>query len=284
MEGTPTSRLTRWVGRLLVLNAAGLLLLSTVLTAPRFFLALQFDPSAVAQRPWTLFTYMFVHGSLLHFALNGVLLFLFGPPVERKLGSRRFIAYYLYCGVGAALFALGLARVLEVAPFAGASGALLGVMLAFVVYWPDAELASLPLPLVLTARSVFGIIVAGDVVGALVAGTTGLSTGIAHLAHVGGIVTGYVFFRIQSLVAGRPAPRPASVVRRPVVTPMRVQETVAELQPAAPVIDRLPAPGDSDAEVDRVLDKISQFGIESLTTQERQFLADVAERKRKEGH
>jgi membrane associated rhomboid family serine protease len=267
----------------LVLNSAGLLLLSTLLTAPRFFLALQFDPAAVAQRPWTLFTYMFVHGSLLHFALNGLLLFLFGPPVERRLGGRRFITYYLYCGVGAALFALGLARVLEVAPFAGASGALLGVMLAFVVHWPDAELATLRLPLPLTARTAFGIIVAVDVVGALVAGTTGLSTGIAHLAHVGGIVAGYLFFRIQSLAAGRPAPRPSSVVRRPVVTPMRVQETAAELHPATPVIERLPAAPDSDAEVDRVLDKISQSGIDSLTSQERQFLAEVAERKRKEG-
>ena len=88
--------------------------------------------------------------------------------------------------------------------------------------------------------------------------------------------------RIQSLTARKPVPRPPTVIRRPVVTPMRVQETVAELRPVSPRPE--PSKDNPDAEVDRVLDKISQFGIGSLTSQERKFLADTAERKRREMH
>lgn len=281
MDPARTSRPTPWVSRLLILNAAGLVLLGTVFTAPRFFAALQFDPAVFLQRPWTAVTYMFVHGSLLHLAVNSLVLFLFGPPVERKLGSRRFAAYYLYCGVGAALFAFGLSPVLEVSPFAGASGAVFGVVLAFVSTWPDSELSVVPLPAPIGARALLGTVIAVDVVGAIVSGAAGVSTGIAHLAHLGGAAAGYLFFRLQALTVRPPGPRPAGVVRRPVVTPMRVQETVTELRPAAPSGEPEPV-GHNQAEVDRVLDKISQFGIDSLTLQERKFLADVAERKRKE--
>jgi membrane associated rhomboid family serine protease len=281
MDGARTSRLTPWVGRLLMLNAAGLVLLGSVLTAPRFFNALRFDPVTFLARPWTAVTHLFVHEGLLHFALTSLVLFLFGPPLERSLGGRRFVAYYVYCGVGAALLAVGLSPLLDVPPFVGASGALFGVLLGFVATNPDAEVTLFPLPAPVTARSLLSIAITVDVVGAVVGGTAGVDTGIAHVAHIGGVLAGYVFFRLQALTVRRPVPRPATVVRRPVVTPMRVQDTVPELQPAVPAADPEPA-GPNDAEVDRVLDKISQFGIDSLTLQERKFLSDVAERKRRE--
>jgi hypothetical protein len=106
--------------------------------------------------------------------------------------------------------------------------------------------------------------------------------GIAHLVHVGGALTGYAFFRVRRLAVRKAPARPASVVRRPVVTPMRVQETVTELRPATPQLERHDEV--SEDEVDRVLDKISKFGIESLTSQERKFLSEVSERKRREQH
>jgi membrane associated rhomboid family serine protease len=283
MDEARTARVTLWVGRLILINAVGVLLLSTIFTAPRFLAALQFDPAAFTERPWAAVTYMFAHGGLGHLAINTLLLFVFGPPVERKLGSRAFLAYYLYCGVGAALFALGLSGILSIGPFVGASGAIFGVMLAFVICWPDAELTAFPAPVRITARTLFGALVAIDVVASLVAGTVGASSGIAHIAHVGGVIAGYLFFRIQALAARTPPPRPAGIVRRPVVTPMRVQETVTELHAAPPASDHRPAEF-SDEAVDRVLDKISESGIESLTSQERQLLADAAERKRKEQH
>jgi len=280
MDRAPTLRLTPWVGRLLLVNAAGFVLLSTVFTAPRFLAVLRFDPATFTQRPWTAFTYLFVHGGLIHFAANSLAIFMFGPPVERKLGGRRFLAYYLYCGVGAALFAFGLAGVLTVGPFIGASGALFGIVLAFATHWPEAELRLLPLPMTVTARTAFGILLGIDVLTALATSVIAKPTGIAHLAHVGGAAAGYLFFRIQQLTARRQLPRAPAVAHRPVVTPMRVEEAVAEPRPTAPAVDHQPSVDLSDAEIDRVLDKISQLGIESLTLQERRLLAEASERKR----
>ncbi len=275
-EDVGTAKLTPWVTRLIILNGAVLLLLATVFTAPRFFVGLSFDPAGFPSRPWTALTYMFVHNNVFHLALNSLVLLVFGPPVERRLGGRQFIAYYLYCGVGAALFASGLAALFRIDPFVGASAAAYGVSLGFVLFWPAAELRFFPLP-VATARTLFlGLLSVDMALGLL--GTDG----IAHFAHLGGAVAGFVFFRLQSLTARRPTTQPVPLARRPVVTPMRVQETASELRPAVPMTaHRHEISGE---EVDRLLDKIAQFGIESLTSQERKVLSDASERKRREQH
>jgi rhomboid family protein len=276
MEGAKGIRITPWVGRLMAINLAMLLLLSTVFTAPRFTTALTFDPALFAQRPWTALTYLFVHDGPLHLALNLSLLFVFGPPVERKLGSRRFIGYFLYCGLAGALFALAMAQVLRVDPFVGASGAIYGIVLAFALTWPEAQLAGLFVTIPITIRRAFFVLVGVDLVLSVL-----VHDGIAHLAHVGGAAAGYLFFWTLSLSNRRAPPRTSTIVRRPVVTPMRVEETVTELRPIAPPVADRRGEVNTD-EVDRVLDKISQFGIDSLTSQERKFLADVAERKKRE--
>jgi membrane associated rhomboid family serine protease len=274
MGDLKTTQLTPWVTRLMVLNWAVLLVLSTVFTAPRFFESLAFDPAHLTSRPWTALTYFAVQGSVLHLALTSLVLYLFGPPVERRLGGRRFLAYYLYCGFGAALFASGLNTIVRIDPFVGASGAVFGVSLAFVLAWPTAELTSFPVPAPLTARSLFAVFLLLD----LMVGVLGRD-GVAHFAHLGGVAAGYLFFRLLSLTSRKPPARPVPI-RRPVVTPMRVQETVSELRPApADVEQQLEV---SSEELDRVLDKIARFGIDSLTSQERRFLSEASEQKRRE--
>ncbi len=282
MDGTRTFRVTPWVSRILILNGAGFLLLSTVFTAPRFIGGLAFDPAAFLPRPWTAITHLFVHESLLHFAVTSLALFLFGPPVERRLGGRRFAAFYLYCGVGAALFTAGLSPLLRVEPVVGPSGALFGVVLAFVSFWPDRGIAPVALAAPIGLRALFGAALVADALAALASTAAGVSTGLAHVTHLGGAAAGYLFFRLQAITARPPAPRPAAVVRRAVVTPMRVQEAATGVKPLTPGPDAVESGSPNDGEVDRVLDKISQFGIDSLTLQERKFLADVAERKRRE--
>ncbi len=274
-EDGRTARLTPWVTRLIVFNGAVLVLLATVVTAPRFFAALRFDPESFSARPWTALSYIVVHDNIVHLALSSLILFLFGSPVERRLGGARFIASYLYCGVGAALLALGLAALVRVDPFSGAAGASFGVGLGYLLLWPSAEIRWFPLPVPVRAGTVFFGLIALD----LAVGLAG-NDGVAHLAHLGGALAGYVFFRLQSLTSRRPTPRPAPVARRPVVTPMRVQEAAAELQPTAPA-DKS-SHGATDDEVNQVLDKIAQFGIDSLTFQERKVLSDASERKRRE--
>lgn len=270
-------RLTPWVGRIMVANAVVLVLLATVLTAPSFINVLQLNPGQSAGRPWTFLSYMFVHGGLLHLAGNMLLLFVFGPPVERRMGSRAFVLYYLYCGMGAAALTVGLSSVLSLPPMVGASGAVFGVALAFAFAWPDVELVFAPLPLRVSARTLVVLLALTDL--ALAAWTDG---GVAHVGYVGGMAAGYLFFRIQGLSSRRALREPKTVSRRPVMAPIPVRQGT----PAAEVRPAMARPEVreeySSDEVDRVLDKISAFGIQSLTAEERRFLDEVSKRKRKD--
>ena len=274
MAQAKTVPMTPWVTRLLALNGAVFLLLATVFVSPRFLNALTLDPSAIADRPWTVVTYMFGHESLFQLALNSLVLYLFGPLVERRLGQRRFVLYYLYCGVGAALFGLAINAMYPLNPFIGSSGAVLGVSLAYVLSWPQDPITAFQVPM--AAKTVFLTFLGLD----LAVGLTG-PEGIAHLAHLGGAFAGYAFFRLQSLTTSRPPTRPVSI-RRPVVTPMRMQETPSDRRASAPSAVVESPDGSTDQDIDRLLDKISEFGIDSLTVQERQALSDAAERKRRE--
>ena len=153
MNFSSSNRLTPWVGRLIIANAVVLLLLMTVFTSPALQESLRFAPGEALRRPWTFLTYMFVHAGLLHLLGNMLMLYIFGSAVEHRLGGRAFILYYLYCGIGAAVLSLALAGLMPTAPIVGASGAVLGVGVAFALLWPDAELLVFPLPMPVRART-----------------------------------------------------------------------------------------------------------------------------------
>jgi membrane associated rhomboid family serine protease len=278
MKSSPSYRITPWVGRLIIANAVVLLLLMTLFTSREIFQALQFSPRTAFTRPWTFVTYLFVHAGLLHLLANMLMLYVFGTAVESRMGSRTFILYYLYCGVGAAVFSLLLGGIMPVGAFVGASGAVLGVAVAFAYFWPDAELIVFPIPVPIKARTLVLGLVALDVIGSRL----WPNDGIAHLAHVGGALFGFFFFKVQSFSRRNPS-EPARTVERVVM----VQSGSSEPERRTPVTPMRPRRGvDSDpvtAEVDRVLDKISQGGISSLTPAERRFLDEVA-RKKKEDH
>jgi membrane associated rhomboid family serine protease len=277
MKSSPSYRITPWVGRIIITNAVVLLLRMTLFTSPEVSQALQFSPRTALTQPWTFVSYMFVHAGLLHLVANMLMLFVFGTAVESRMGSRNFLLYYLFCGVGAAVFSLLLGGIMPVSAFIGASGAVLGVAVAFAVFWPDAELIVFPIPVPIKARTlVIGLVVL-DIIGSRL----WPNDGIAHLAHVGGALFGYLFFRAQLLARRTPA-QPARTVERVVmvqsgsseperrtpVTPMRPRRRI-EADPVA-------------AEVDRVLDKISEQGISSLTPAERRFLDEVARQKKQD--
>jgi membrane associated rhomboid family serine protease len=273
-------RMTPWVGRLIVANAVIALLLATILTSDRVVEALQFNPSfqRTLNRPWTFLTYMFVHGGLLHLLLNSLGLYFFGPPVEEKLGGKSFIFYYLYCGVGAAIFALGVSTLGNVAPFIGSSGAVLGILLAFAMFWPDAEILVFPFPIPIRAKTLV-IVISG------IAAFFGLifmnsRTGqVAHFAHLGGILAGYLFFRIQSLSQRAPLP-PERQVERVVMVQSASRDTEHHAAEQPRPTTR-PAIDPQTVELDRVLDKINEKGIGSLTADERRFLDEIAKKKQK---
>jgi membrane associated rhomboid family serine protease len=263
------------VGRLIIANAVVLLLLMTLFTSRDVFQALQFSPRTAFTHPWTFVSYMFVHANLFHLLANMLMLFVFGTAVESRMGSRNFLTYYLFCGVGAAVFSLLLAGVMPVGAFVGASGAVLGVAVAFAMFWPDAELIVFPIPVPIKARTLVIGLVALDVI----ASRLWPNDGIAHLAHVGGALFGYLFFRVQTLSRRSPT-QPVKAVERVVM----VQSGSSEPERRTPVTPMRPRRRiDSDpvaAEVDRVLDKISEKGLSSLTPAERRFLDEVAKKKK----
>jgi len=278
MKSSPSYRITPWVGRLIIANAVVLLLRMTLFTSPEIVQALQFAPSTAFTQPWTFVSYMFVHAGLLHLVANMLMLYVFGTAVESRMGSRNFILYYLFCGVGAAVFSLLLAGIVSVGAFVGASGAVLGVAVAFAYFWPDAELIVFPFPFPIKART----LVIGLVVLDIVASRLWPNDGVAHLAHVGGALFGFIFFRAQWWLSRRGPAEPARSVERVVM----VQSGSSEPDHHTPVTPMRPRrraePDQVTAEMDRVLDKISERGISSLTPAERRFLDEVAKKKKQD--
>jgi len=275
MNLAPSNRITPWVFRLIIANAVVLLLMRTVFTSPALAGALAFSPGGALHQPWSFFSYMFVHAGLLHLLGNMFMLYVFGTAVETRMGSRAFILYYLFCGVGAAVFALGLSGIMGVSPFIGASGAVLGVALAFAMYWPDAELVVFPIPMLIRARTLVTVLIGLDVFFSFLMP----ADGIAHIAHVGGAAFGYLFFRVQRMSRRSPHPPPRAVER--VVMVQSGPSEPERRAPITPARQRRRAEADPvAAEVDRVLDKISEKGIASLTPAERRFLDEVAKQKK----
>lgn len=264
-ERTPFAfQLTPWVKRLLIANAV--MFVISVLTGYGFLERwLAFWPSHVLTRPWGFVTYMFLHGNFWHLFWNMVGLFFFGPPIEARWGSREFIKFYLICGLGGAVLSLFFP-----APIVGASAAIYGVMLAFAMNWPDSPIYLWGI-LPVKAKWFVGFLFVVSLFSAL----GGAGGGIAHLAHLGGLVAGFLYIKSDFWKPGglpvrptRPRPRRLAIVPREERTESRPE------RPRRPRRD--PAEEQLLDEVDRVLDKISAQGMDSLTEQERSLLDQVS--------
>ncbi len=133
-------------------------------------------------------TYMFLHANLEHLFFNMFALWMFGRTLEYELGSQRFLIYYLACGIGAALVQYGIAWLMGELPLflVGASGAVMGLLLAFGVMHPNATIMLLIPPIPMKAKW-FVIIYA---VIELFLGWRGVGQ-VAHFAHVGGMLWGW---------------------------------------------------------------------------------------------
>lgn len=155
-------------------------------------------PGSVDFSPYQIATHMFMHGDIMHLAFNMLSLYFFGPMVEMVWGPRRFLFYYLACGLGA--FALysgvtwwelqqqGIDPHLWTVPMLGASGAIFGIFVAFAYLFPN-QVISLLFPPISMKAKYFVIIMAGL---ELFYGVRGYSTGIAHFAHLGGALVGFI--------------------------------------------------------------------------------------------
>jgi membrane associated rhomboid family serine protease len=147
---------------------------------------------ALPFEPWQLVTYAFLHGSYGHIFANMFALLIFGPDVERLFGTRYFVLYYFVCAISAALTQmLVTALVPDVfGPTIGASGAIFGILLAYGMAFPHRQLLFL---FVIPIRAwlfvtLYGLFEVGM-------GVFGYEQGVAHFAHIGGMVGGYLLIR-----------------------------------------------------------------------------------------
>lgn len=252
-----------------------------------------------------LLTYMFMHGGLEHIFFNMFALWMFGCLIEQTWGPRRYLVYYLLCGVGAGLFqeaaqmvsfyfmceeqipgftlqmlgevAKNSADTLNGWTTVGASGAVYGILLAFGMCYPEERMFIFPLPIPIKAK---WFVVAYFVI-EIGLTLTQPGSNVAHLAHVGGMVVGYFLIRHW-----REGSRPhygngtswAEKLRRFRVSKPQQSDDSAYNRHESDYSynSRRQA---TQAEIDTILDKIRRSGYESLTKEEKQKLFDMGQKK-----
>ena len=169
----------------------------------------QVIPLAIGFQIWQLLSYAFLHGSLMHIALNMLALVMFGAPIERALGLRAFTVYYFSCVIGAAIAQLVVTHfwINGFYPTLGASGGVFGLLLAFGMLYPRSRIVLLFPPIPMPAW----LFVIGYAVVELYLGVTNSAAGVAHFAHLGGMAVG--LFLIQYW-RGRLPIRPRRILLR----------------------------------------------------------------------
>lgn len=172
-----------------------------------------FYPASPYFHWWQYITHMFMHGGFWHIFFNMYTLFIFGSVVERIIGDRKFLILYFVCGLGAAALHTGVEwlqaqsyidgiakgsqkamqaySMLKMTPTVGASGAIYGLLIAYAMLFPNAKLTLIFPPVTLSAKwwvIIFAVI-------ELVTGVTGMQAGVAHFAHLGGMLFGFLLIR-----------------------------------------------------------------------------------------
>lgn len=264
--------MTPWTLRLLIANFAVFLVQGLGLLPVVVWDNLAFQMPGFWTRPWSILTYMFLHGSFAHLFGNMLVLFFFGPPLESHWGGRFFLRYYLICGLGGAVFSVLLYALIGPSVMIGASGAIFGLLLAFALNWPDAQIY---LYFLFPVKAKWFVGILG--LFTLYATASGAGGGVAHWAHLGGMAFGFVTLRWgERLAAG--AKRaflkdPRTKVRVERGGAAQTKPSRSGKRPGRRGVD-----GDSLDEVDRILDKIRERGMESLTPKERAFLDEMSRR------
>lgn len=208
---------------------------------------------------WQPVTYMFLHGGLFHLLINMFILWMFGTTLESTWGSRRFLKFYFLCGIGAGLLNAVVTPGSPI-PTVGASGAIYGLLMAFGILFPNQLIFIWGIFPVKAKYFVIGI----GILEFLTA-ISATHTGIAHFAHLGGMLFGLIYMKWDAL-------------RGLLSDWQHEQERRRHLKV---VWDREQEKEKLQREVDELLDKISRHGVESLTEQERERL-EKASQKMKE--
>jgi len=202
---------------------------------------------------WRPITYQFLHGGIGHIFINMLVLFFFGPVLERLWGSRKFLTFYLVCGAVGGLFypLLVLLRWLSVAPLVGASGSILGILAAAAILFPNMRVYVWGIfPVKITVLAL--ILAAISIISVLQPYRFANAGGQA--AHLAGMATGAIYVLSQSWHAKLKSNIRAGAWEKKMVEQRNLQ-----------------------IEVDRILQKVHEAGIHSLTSKEKKILKKATE-------
>lgn len=166
-------------------------------------------PLVVSFHFWQVITYAFLHGGWGHIFFNMFALWVFGGPIEELLGAKRYTFYYCFCAVTAAVAHLLVAQYFTHGfyPTIGASGAVFGLLVAFGLVYPHVKMFMIFLPIPMPAW----VFVAGYILLELFFGVSGYESGVAHFAHLGGAVGGFILLQYWR---GRLPIRPRRILMR----------------------------------------------------------------------
>jgi membrane associated rhomboid family serine protease len=246
-----------------LLIATGLVFLAQMLfrnASPGLERLLGLVPADVFARGhlWQPITYIFLHGGVLHLLFNMLALFMFGSELERTWGTKEFLRYYLVCGVGAGLVHW-LVSMSSPIPVIGASGSVFGLLLAFGLLFPDRIILLWGIAPVKAKYFVLGYGLLE-----LFAATTGPQGGVARFAHLGGLATGFLYLKSETLLW--PVKRRFGRFRKGLAARAGAAESERRER--------------RQAEIDRILEKIQAEGMGALTEAEKKTLSDAAKRGR----
>ena len=228
--------------------------------------------------PWQLITYQFLHGGFWHLFFNMLALWMFGMELENTWGSRKFIIYYLLCGVGAGITNLLIAPLVGPAgPTIGASGAVFGVLIAFGMLFPDRPIY-LYFLLPVKAKYFIAVYIGLE----LFYGVTGTTDGVAHFAHLGGAAVGFVYLLNEMNLL--PFRRWYHALRPVTKDSWRSMQTPPSATQPAKFYDITTGRERDETKevtqevVDAILDKISKGGYQSLTEEEKRILFEASKK------
>lgn len=265
------------IGMFIVTGFFGLFRIGGVPLAGAIGSVLPLYPLGDGFQVWQLITYLFMHGGLMHLVFNMFALWMFGMELENTWGSKKFLIYYMICGIGAGVSNLLVAPLFgQAGPTVGASGAIYGVLIAFGMMFPDRPIF---IYFLLPIRAKYFVLL--YILLEVYSGVTGTSDGIAHFAHLGGAAVGFVYI----LVDRRSSPFGGILAKaRQRIIPSEHAATYSSRYDEREVSDaKFFDVRDGDAavsqeQIDQILDKISQSGYQSLTEKEKKLLFEASKK------
>jgi len=236
---------------------------------------------------WQLITYQFIHGGFWHIAINMFVLWMFGIEVENLWGTKKFIIFYLMCGVVAGIAQLFLPPLIgePLAPTIGASGAIFGVLIAFGMLFPDRYIY-LYFFIPVKAKYLIAFFVLLEFFSIDSPGSN-----VAHLAHLGGALAGFVYIMLDPSVnvslkniLRRRAYKRGGTVHNPFNKVSELFKKKDDNIQEVNFYEIKDKNKDKDTskitqeEIDRILDKISQSGYQNLTEEEKKILFEASKK------